>query len=476
MSLWTAIEAAQATGGEARGDWTVAGVSIDTRTLVPGDLFVALSAARDGHDFVAQALEKGAGAALVSRIPEGLSENAPLLIVPDVLRGLEDLGRAARDRMAGKVVAVTGSVGKTSTKEMLRVVIAGQARVHAAEASYNNHWGVPLTLARMPRDTEVAVIEIGMNHPGEIAPLAQLARPHVAMITTVGTAHLEAFDDIAGIAREKASIFTGLMPDGWAVYNGDLETSPILAEAAERYAAHTLSFGEAPGNHHRLTKIDIIDDITVAEALIWRAKALFKVSAAGRHYALNALGVVAVIRALGLDRAVACADLAQWAPPAGRGMRERLMLDPADETLSFELIDDAFNANPVSMAASLEVIAAARPRDNLGRHAHGRRVAVLGEMLELGPDELQMHASLADLPSVANLDVVHCVGERMQVLYEALPPEKRGRFEKQASVLAAQAARIADAGDVVLVKGSKGSRVSEVVDALRKLGHPAPEN
>tara|TARA_R110002124_G_scaffold11573_4_gene54848 strand:- start:57762 stop:59192 length:1431 start_codon:yes stop_codon:yes gene_type:complete len=476
MSLWTAIEAAQATGGEARGDWTVAGVSIDTRTLVTGDLFVALSAARDGHDFVAQALEKGAGAALVSRIPEGLSEDAPLLIVPDVLRGLEDLGRAARDRMAGKVVAVTGSVGKTSTKEMLRVVIAGQARVHAAEASYNNHWGVPLTLARMPRDTEVAVIEIGMNHPGEIAPLARLARPDVAMITTVGTAHLEAFDDIAGIAREKASVFTGLMPDGWAVYNGDLETSPILAEAAERYAAHTLSFGEAPGNHHRLTKIDIIDDITVAEALIWRAKALFKVSAAGRHYALNALGVVAVIRALGLDRAVACADLAQWAPPAGRGMRERLMLDPADETLSFELIDDAFNANPVSMAASLEVIAAARPRDNLGRHAHGRRVAVLGEMLELGPDELQMHASLADLPSVANLDVVHCVGERMQVLYEALPPEKRGRFEKQASVLAAQAARIADAGDVVLVKGSKGSRVSEVVDALRKLGHPAPEN
>ncbi|MBB05743.1 MAG: UDP-N-acetylmuramoyl-tripeptide--D-alanyl-D-alanine ligase [Pseudooceanicola sp.] len=476
MSLWTAIEAAQATGGEARGDWTVAGVSIDTRTLVLGDLFVALSAARDGHDFVAQALEKGAGAALVSRIPEGLSEDAPLLIVPDVLRGLEDLGRAARDRMAGKVVAVTGSVGKTSTKEMLRVVIAGQARVHAAEASYNNHWGVPLTLARMPRDTEVAVIEIGMNHPGEIAPLARLARPDVAMITTVGTAHLEAFDDIAGIAREKASVFTGLMPDGWAVYNGDLETSPILAEAAERYAAHTLSFGEAPGNHHRLTKIDIIDDITVAEALIWRAKALFKVSAAGRHYALNALGVVAVIRALGLDRAVACADLAQWAPPAGRGLRERLMLDPADETLSFELIDDAFNANPVSMAASLEVIAAARPRDNLGRHAHGRRVAVLGEMLELGPDELQMHASLADLPSVANLDVVHCVGERMQVLYEALPPEKRGRFEKQASVLAAQAARIADAGDVVLVKGSKGSRVSEVVDALRKLGHPAPEN
>jgi UDP-N-acetylmuramoyl-tripeptide--D-alanyl-D-alanine ligase len=186
--------------------------------------------------------------------------------------------------------------------------------------------------------------------------------------------------------------------------------------------------------------------------------------------------VLAVVRALGLDRAVACADLGQWAPPAGRGMRERLMLDPVDDRMSFELIDDAFNANPVSMAASLEVIAAARPRDNLGRHARGRRIAILGEMLELGPDELAMHAGLADLPSVAKLDIVHCVGGRMRVLYEALPPEKRGRFAEKAADLAAIAPRLADAGDVVLVKGSKGSKVSVVVDALRKLGHPAPDN
>jgi UDP-N-acetylmuramoyl-tripeptide--D-alanyl-D-alanine ligase len=476
MTLWTAAEAAQATGGEARGDWSVTGVSIDTRTIRRGDMFVALSAARDGHDFVRQALELGAGAALVSRIPDDVAPDAPLLVVPDVLRGLEAMGRAARARIDGKVVAVTGSVGKTSTKEMLKTVIGGQARVHAAEASYNNHWGVPLTLARMPKDTEVAVIEIGMNHPGEIAPLARLARPHVAMITTVGTAHLEAFDDIDGIAREKAAIFSGLMPDGWAVYNGDLPTTPILAAAAAEAGAKLVSFGEKPSNHHRLMHVEIVDDTTVAEARIWRAKALFKVAAAGRHYALNALGVLAVVRALGLDRAVACADLGQWAPPAGRGMRERLMLDPVDDRMSFELIDDAFNANPVSMAASLEVIAAARPRDNLGRHARGRRIAILGEMLELGPDELAMHAGLADLPSVAKLDIVHCVGGRMRVLYEALPPEKRGRFAEKAADLAAIAPRLADAGDVVLVKGSKGSKVSVVVDALRKLGHPAPDN
>lgn len=473
MSLWTAAEAAEATGGRAQGDWQVGGVSIDTRTLQPGDLFVALKAARDGHEFVAQALEKGAGAAMVSHVPEGVAPDAPLLVVPDVLEALGALGRAGRDRMTGRVVAVTGSVGKTSTKEMLRAVLGHQRRTHVAEASYNNHWGVPLTLARMPRDAELAVIEIGMNHPGEIAPLARMARPHVAMITTIAAAHLEAFDDLAGIAREKASIFEGLEPGGAAVVNGDLDTSPILIDAARARGARVLTFGEAPDSHHRLTALRLGDDSTVVEARAWRTPVLFKIGAAGRHFALNALGVLAVAHALRLDRAMAAADLGRWTPPAGRGMRETLLLDRLDEGLSFELIDDAFNANPTSMAAALEVLAAARPRDNVGRHAHGRRVAVLGEMLELGPDEAEMHRALADLPAMASLDVIHCVGDRMQALYDALPEAKRGRFSRSAGKLAERAARLVDAGDVILVKGSKGSRVSLVVDALRKLGHPA---
>jgi len=473
VSLWTAEEAARATGGEVQGDWSVGGVSIDTRTIQRGDLFVALTAARDGHEFVAQALQKGAGAALVSRRPDGVSPDAPLLIVPDVLDALGALGRAGRDRMQGRVVAVTGSVGKTSTKEMLRAVLGHQRRTHVAEASYNNHWGVPLTLARMPRDSELAVIEIGMNHPGEIAPLARMARPHVAMITTVAAAHLEAFENLEGIAREKASIFEGLEPGGTAVINGDLPTTPIMIEIARDHGAHVLTFGETRANHHRLNSLRIGDETSVAEARAWRTPVLYKVGAAGRHFAVNALGVLAVAHALGLDRATAAADLARWSPPAGRGMRETLLLDQLDEGLSFELIDDAFNANPTSMAAALEVLAAASPRDNVGRHAHGRRVAVLGEMLELGPDEAAMHRNLADLPSMQALDVIHCVGERMQVLYEALPEAKRGRFARTAGKLADRAARLVDAGDVILVKGSKGSRVSLVVDALRKLGHPA---
>src|SRR6056297_3952964 len=228
MTLWTAAEAARATGGRASTDWEATGVSIDTRTLRPGDLFVALSAARDGHDFVADALARGAAAAMVARVPEGLAADAPLLLVDDVQTALEALGRAGRARMTGKVIAVTGSVGKTSTKEMLRTVLGAQGRVHAAVQSYNNHWGVPLTLARMPAATDYAVIEIGMNAPGEIAPLARLADLTHALITTVAPAHLAAFDSVDGIAHEKASILDGLRPGGWAILNADIEHTPVL--------------------------------------------------------------------------------------------------------------------------------------------------------------------------------------------------------------------------------------------------------
>jgi UDP-N-acetylmuramoyl-tripeptide--D-alanyl-D-alanine ligase len=358
---------------------------------------------------------------------------------------------------------------------MLRVVLSGQGRTHVAEASYNNHWGVPLTLARMPRDTELAVIEIGMNHPGEIAPLAQMAQPHVAMITTVGTAHLEAFDNIDGIAHEKASIFSGLCPKGHAIINGDLPTTDILAQAARQQGAEIISFGEKTSNHFRLTSVEIQGDTTVAEARLWRSPTLFKVSAPGRHYALNALGVLGVVRALGLDLAVAISDLARWSPPAGRGLRERRLLDPLNESLSFDLIDDAFNANPVSMAASLEVLAAAKPGHDPAAGIRGRRIAILGEMLELGPDEMPMHAGLADLASMEKIDVVHCIGRRMQALYQALPAEKRGEMHDLAADLAPHIRKLIHAGDVVLIKGSKGSKVSELVDALRKLGHPAPD-
>ncbi|MDC0736925.1 UDP-N-acetylmuramoyl-tripeptide--D-alanyl-D-alanine ligase [Cognatishimia sp. SS12] len=475
MMLWTAQEAAKATSGRATGDWGCLGISIDTRTLAKGDLFVALKAVRDGHEFVAQALANGAAAALVSRIPEGVAEDAPLLLVDDVQAGLEDLGRAARARMAGKVVAVTGSVGKTSTKEMLRSTLSGQGRTHAAEASYNNHWGVPLTLARMPRDTEFAVIEIGMSNPGEIAPLAKMARPHVAIITTVAPAHLAAFENIEGIAHEKASIFDGLEPDGTAIFNGDLPVTPILKAKAAQHAKRLVSFGQSPGLSYQLTAATVGKSATVAEASHRKSPLLFKVAAPGAHYAMNALAVLAAAQALGLDRAIALGDLAAWQPGAGRGHREVIALDKADPTPTIELIDDAYNANPASLEASLNVLASAAVTDDIGRVRQGRRIAYLGDMKELGPQEVALHQAVADYPAMAKIHRVHCVGPLMKALHARLPEHQRGRWTETADDMTQRLAQDLDAGDVVLAKGSLSMGMARVVDAIRNLGHPAPD-
>jgi UDP-N-acetylmuramoyl-tripeptide--D-alanyl-D-alanine ligase len=458
MSLWTSADAAAATGGRVQADWVADGVSIDTRTIQPGDLFVALRDIRDGHDFVAQALEKGAAAALVSRIPDGVDPDVPLLIVDDVLRGLEDLGRAGRRRMTGKVIAITGSVGKTSTKDMARTALAGQGRIHAAEASYNNHWGVPLTLARMPAETDFAIIEIGMNHPGEIAPLSKLARPHVAMITTVAAAHLEAFGAIEGIAREKGAIFEGLEPIGTAIIPEDLPVTQILRDCADAAGAIVMGFGR--DGMARLVQARTEDGTLQCRARITGETVDFTLQTTGAHFAMNAVGVLAALAVAGADVKAAGKSLGDWLPPKGRG---------AVETFgNIRLIDDAFNANPASLAAGLATLAGLQG---------GRRVAILGDMLELGDEEIEMHRAVADDPSMVAVDLVHLAGRRMRHLYDALPEAKRGLWAETSAELAEKAGSLVAAGDIVLVKGSKSSKISTVVDVLRKLGQtPAPQS
>ncbi|MFC3571100.1 UDP-N-acetylmuramoyl-tripeptide--D-alanyl-D-alanine ligase [Paracoccus simplex] len=455
MTLWTSPDAAAATGGRATRDFTIGGVSIDTRTIRPGDLFVALQAARDGHDFVAQALQKGAGAALVSRIPEGVADDAPLLVVPDVLAALEALGRAGRARMRGKVVAITGSVGKTSTKEMARIALSGQGRIHAAEASYNNHWGVPLTLARMPADTDFAIIEIGMNHPGEIEPLARLARPQVAMITTVAAAHLEAFGAIEGIAREKGAIFAGLEPAGHAIIPEDLAVTQILRDCADAAGALVIGFGQH--GMAKPVKAETVDGATRVRARILGETVDFTLATAGAHFVMNAVGVLAALSAAGADLAAAAKHLSDWNPPLGRGAVEELG--------GIRLIDDAYNSNPTSLSAGLATLA---------RLTGGRRVAILGDMLELGPEEIAMHAGMAEDPAMAAVDLVHTAGPRMRALHEALPETRRGLHAETAAELAARLGELVALGDIVLVKGSKSSKVSTVVDALRRTRQSTP--
>lgn len=463
--LWTAQEAEGATGGRAVGDWAAHGVSIDTRSLQKGDLFVALKDQRDGHDYVAQALEQGAAAALVSRIPFGLRGDAPLLVVDDVLGALEALGRAGRVRSRAKVAAITGSAGKTSTKEMLRLMLERQGKTHAAEASYNNHWGVPLTLARLPQDADFAVIEIGMSGPGEIAPLARLAAPDAVMITTIAPAHLQAFEGIDGIAHEKAAIFEGLRTGGVAVLNADLESSPLLIERAHKAGARIVTFGARSGCDYHLQQPPILSEAaTVIKAECAGTPLVFKIAALGAHFALGALGALALLDALGGDIVIGAQDLAAWQPPEGRGGRVRITLDPVEERC-IDLIDDAFNANPASMAASLTMLATLTPPHPAG----GKRVVILGDMLELGAQEAELHRALAEHPALRDISVIHCVGPRMRTLYEALPPRLRGEWTGDAQEMARRARHLFAAGDTVLVKGSKGSQVSLIARALRRM-------
>lgn len=469
-NLWTSEEAAEATGCKITTAWVANCVSIDTRTIQKGDLFVALSAARDGHEFVAQALENGASAALVSRIPDGMDESAPLIIVEDVLDGLEAMGRAARDRTNARIVAVTGSVGKTSTKEMLRAMLGDQGKTHASVASYNNHWGVPLTLARMPADTQYGVIEIGMNHPGEIAPLSKMARPHVTLITTVAAAHLEAFENVEGIAVEKASVMEGLEYGGTSVMNNDIETAAILQAKAHDMKRRDVGFGEH-GFDYVLKDVKIIGDTTIVQAEAHEQPLLFKIATAGRHFAMNGLGALAACEALGADLALAAGSLGRWSPFEGRGAREVIVLDPVENHLTIELIDDSYNANPTSMAASLEVLAVANVEDVKGDFAKGRRIAYLGDMKELGPQAVALHADMAELSSTRALDVVHCVGPLMKAMFDALPEAQKGRWTETSAEMVQGIRRDLDAGDVVLAKGSLSMKLALVVDAIRKMGH-----
>lgn len=465
--LWTSREIAAALGVEPVGRaFDASGVSIDTRTLASGDLFFAIKGdVHDGHGFVRDALGRGAAAAVVSTDKAAEFAGAgPLYLVSDVLAAMAALGRAARARTRAKIVAITGSVGKTGTKEAMKLALSRLGATHAAVASYNNHWGVPLTLARMPRDTEFGVFEIGMNHPGEIEPLTRMVRPDVAVVTTVEPVHIEFFRSLSAIADAKGEIFLGVEPGGVAVLNRDNSAFERLrAHAQASQAGRILSFGEQADADIRAERIVLKPDLSVVEARALGTPLIYRVGAPGRHVALNSLAVLATVRALGGDLALAMLALAELAPPVGRGERSLLPCEGGD----FTLIDESFNANPASMRAALANLAVAAP----GRR--GRRIAVLGDMLELGPNGEEFHRALAAPVDEARVDLVFAAGPLMDHLVRALPPERRGGYARSAAELEAEVLAKVQPGDVVMVKGSKGILVSRIVKALKSRGQPA---
>jgi UDP-N-acetylmuramoyl-tripeptide--D-alanyl-D-alanine ligase len=451
----------------------IQGISIDTRSLKPGDLFFAIKGERsDGHDHVAAAFEKGAAAAVVDEThADALKGLGPLYVVHEVLPAMERLARAARARTAARIVAVTGSVGKTSTKEALRLVLSQAEEtdvgaVHAAVASYNNHLGVPLTLARMPRETRFGIFEIGMNHAGEILSLVDMVRPHIAIITSVAPVHLEFFPNVEAIADAKAEIFSGLAPGGVAIINRDLETFDRIADHARRSpAGHIASFGEDARADAQLLGVVLHADHSLVEARICDRILNYRLGAPGRHLALNSLAVLLAARALGMPLDRAAAALAQFVTPAGRG--ERFTLQAADGP--FTLIDESYNANPASMRAVL-ALAGALPTPK------GRRIAILGDMRELGVRGAELHADLAADVLHNNIDLVYAAGPLMKHLFDALPADRRGIWQESGKGLEDMIAPALRAGDLVVIKGSNASRMGEVVKALKaRFAGPADE-
>jgi UDP-N-acetylmuramoyl-tripeptide--D-alanyl-D-alanine ligase len=456
VAHWPARDLREATGGMMRAPFEAAGVSIDTRTLQPGELFVALRGENgDGHAHVADALARGAAGALVH---EDAGEG-PFLLVDDTLAGLQRLGAFARARFLGRLVAVTGSVGKTTTKEMLRVALGAHGATHAAVASYNNHWGVPLTLARLAPEAAFCVAEIGMNHAGEIAPLARLARPHVALITNAERVHVGHLGSLTAIADEKATLLEGLVPDGVAVLPAEGAMATRLRAAAK---GRVLTFGTAAGADARLAAVAADATGTRMEVAVGGAVVRLRLAAVGAHMALNATAALACVAALGLDVARAARALDGFAAVTGRGARRTIPVAGGTAVL----LDESYNASPVSVRAALAVLGLQTPA------AGGRRIAVLGDMLELGAEGAADHAALA--PDVtASADLLFACGPLTRALCDAVPAAMVAAHAPDAAALAPVVRAALRPGDVVLVKGSLGSRMRTIVAALESAGGEA---
>ncbi len=456
-ALWTANEAAAATGGRNTRDWRAVGASIDSRTTAEGDLFIAIEGpVFDGHEFVGAAFANGAAAGLVSTVPEDLSEDGALHVVDDTMAALTALAVASRARTRARIAAVTGSAGKTGTKEALRHVLEAQGATSASRSSFNNHWGVPRSLARMPAETVYGIFEVGMNHAGEIEPLSLLIRPHVAIVTTVEAAHLEFFDSVEAIADAKSEIFAGVAPGGTAVLNRDNPHFDRLRAGAGRHGvSDVVGFGAAPGADVRLIDTVADNDASAVVAEIHGRRVEYRLGVAGHHWVMNSLAVLAAVDALGADVEAAARLLETFGALDGRGKAHEITVDGTPITL----IDESYNANPASIRAALETLGRTAPTGD------GRRIAVLGEMRELGARAQALHAELAAPVATNGIDLVFTAGE-MRALHDRLPDTVAVAHAETGTGLIDDLKNALRPGDVVMVKGSNASRMAAVVETL----------
>ena len=462
--LWTFTELAEATGGTfiGAGDGGATdaqGINFDSRALQRGDIFLALQGARDGHDFVPAAFQAGAVVAITRRPIAG----GPCLLVPDVQRALDDLAVFARERAStAKRGAVTGSVGKTSVTQMVMQGLKRAGRAHSAVKSFNNHIGVPLTLARMPADTERAVFEIGMNHADEITPLSEFTAPHAVVITTVGAVHTENFPDgEAGVAAAKAEIFDGLLPGGLAILNADNRWFDFLAQRARGSGALVAAFGEGAGNDAQLVSHRVDGIRAEVEGRLHGRSVRFTLAHTGRHQALNAMASLLMLEALDVDLDTSIAALEGFEALDGRGkvVTKRFMAKNG-KMAQIVIIDESYNANPVSMTATLASLGARARSDG------ERKIVVLTDMLELGPDEQALHAGLAPVIAGLDIDRVYAAGPLMKALWDALPERLKGAYATSAAELNGPLQEDLQSGDVVMIKGSNGSKAGLIAKTL----------
>ena len=468
--LWTSQEAVAATSGQCAADWQADGVSIDSRSVKTGDLFVALQGPNhDGHDYVESALKQDAAAALVHATPKSVASSAPLLMVNDTMTALQYLGVASRERTDAKIIAVTGSVGKTGVKEALKFVLAQQGVTHASVGSFNNHWGVPLSLSRMAKKTVYGIFEIGMNHTGEITSLTGMVRPHVAIITTVESVHSEYFKTTEQIAQAKAEIFSGVVSGGSAVLNRDNEFFGMLSEAARHQGVDKIiSFGKHDNADVRLLDVALEPEKSIVLSEIDGRPVTYTVGISGQHWVMNSLCVLAGVLAAGADVAQAAAALADLQPAKGRGEVVQMSLAGAADG-HVTVIDESYNASPVSMKAALAVLGRYQPAPN------GRRIAVLGDMLELGEHSADSHKGLLTAIEENDIDLVFTAGVEMAHLANTLPAPLKGGHAKNSEKLAVLVVGAIKSGDIVTVKGSAGSRMSVIIDALGARFHQQSE-